>query len=937
MKSNVFFLYVAMVLLTACGGDTKVMPTRQQRQEMNEKLEAVHSVDSLQQYVDRFRSEGNALGEIIAWRRLGTTYRYQSLFDKAIDAHQHGYDRAVEVKDTLEMVQALNNLGTNYRRLGVLDEASSYHLQALNLNEHIGDQTDDIVRKNHVVSLNGLGNIYLSLGNWQQADSVFRQALIGERLLGSHLGQAINLSNIGAVKEQLGQTDSAWLYYRQSMEMNERAHSQLGIALCHRNYGGLYEKDGQDDKALEEYQIAYRLMGDSQDHWHREDVAMSIARVYIKQGRYREATDYLEAAHAKAVQMGSLEHKAAVHKLFYELYEKQGDSRQALRHYIRGSELEDSLINVNKLNQIQNMRIAIERENRQHQLQQVEDSLATERSSRLVIIIVALLFGILALVVISMLYYHLRAKNANQRIVQQLQRAREDFFTNVTHEFRTPLTVILGLGHQLEDENIEDMGQVRSSAKMIVRQGNSLLGLINQLLDVSKVRSAVGQPQWRQGNIVAFVEMAIDNFRPYAESKRQELTYSHSMTVIDMDFVPDYVQKIVSNLVANAIKYTPQYGKINVTLEQNRTGSVKLQVFDTGRGIDAKVLPHVFDAFFQGEVQSGDVGTGVGLSLVKLMVESMNGTVSAESVKGQGSTFTVTLPMTHRGVQYLVSEDFSQFRVQNMLTEDTDTIADDTSEAGDKTRVLIIEDNQDIAHYIGMHLTECSLLYARSGEEGLRKALEFMPDLIITDIMMPGDINGLDLCREVRKTELLSHIPIIIVTAKTTEKDRVEGLKAGADAYLVKPFNSEELLVRVHKLLERQRQMRQKYAELGRISDDDMPQDELSAVDRQFMNRLVDVVYQHMVKGSLDMQTLADEMKVSRTQLNRKVMAITGLNASTYVMKLRMSRARRLLKADITMSIGDVAQKCGFEDMAYFSRLFKQMYQETPSQYRKKT
>jgi DNA-binding response OmpR family regulator len=203
--------------------------------------------------------------------------------------------------------------------------------------------------------------------------------------------------------------------------------------------------------------------------------------------------------------------------------------------------------------------------------------------------------------------------------------------------------------------------------------------------------------------------------------------------------------------------------------------------------------------------------------------------------------------------------------------------------------------------------------------------------------MMPGDINGLALCREVRRTELLSHIPIIIVTAKTTEKDRVEGLKAGADAYLVKPFNSEELLVRVHKLLERQRQMRQKYAELGRISDDDMPQDELSAVDRQFMNRLVDVVYQHMVKGSLDMQTLADEMKVSRTQLNRKVMAITGLNASTYVMKLRMSRARRLLKADITMSIGDVAQKCGFEDMAYFSRLFKQMYQETPSQYRKKT
>ena len=439
--------------------------------------------------------------------------------------------------------------------------------------------------------------------------------------------------------------------------------------------------------------------------------------------------------------------------------------------------------------------------------------------------------------------------------------------------------------------------------------------------------------------------MIIQNFLPYAESKRQELTFTHSLTQLEMDFVPDYVQKMLSNLLSNSVKYTPQYGKINVTVEQ-WGNKIKLLVFDTGRGIPKGETAHIFDAFYQGERLGEEIGTGIGLSLVKLTVEAMDGTVTVDSIEGQGSTFTIILPTKHADAQK--TDEYPQFDASELTPEaiglSKDQEDDDQPQfsmqnealqmaISEGKQILIVEDNQDIAHYIAQHLTLANLLFARNGAEGLQKAKETVPDMIITDVMMPGEVNGLDLCRSIRSDELLNHIPIIIISAKTTEDDRIEGLDAGADAYLVKPFNSEELLVRVKKLLERQQRMREKMANLS--VDDSTPDTTMTASDRQFLNRVIDTTYRLMAKGNVDMETLASEMALSRNQLNRKIMALTGQNSSAYIMKLRLARAKRLLKADITMSVGDVALKCGFDDMGYFSRVFKQSFDMTPTQYRK--
>ena len=948
MNCSIRYITIAIVVLLTAGGcrrsGSHAPFTEASRAAVDSVLRQATTVDSLLTMIDRFALDDNQLGQIVAYRKLGKLYREQNHFDRAIDCHNRSFALAQACGDTLEMVQAYNNIGTNYRRMGELEEASQFHLQAVQLCQAMGDQTSETAVKNLVVSYNGIGNVYLTIGSLHQADSVLRLALAGEQRLGSSLGQAINMANLGSIKEELGQTDSAWHYYRESLRLNEEAGSVLGLSLCHIHFGELYEKDGQLDKAIAELQTAYGLMADSPDDWHRLESALSIARLFIRQGRTAEALSYLDPASLVADRIGSLEHKAQVHSLYATLYEQTGQMRQALDHYKQAHVLADSVLDQQTVSQIQNMRLSLERSRREHDVSMAEENLQLERRAHYNTMLAAVALLLMAVAIIALLLYHERVRNNSQRITQQLLQARENFFTNVTHEFRTPLTVILGLGHQLEEQDVEDMAQVRSSAKMIVRQGNSLLGMINQLLDISKVRSAIGAPKWRHGDIVAFITMIVENFRPYADSKRQELSFSHSLTTFDMDFVPDYVQRIVTNLVGNAVKYTPPYGKVNVTFEQSGANRVKLQVFDTGRGIDAKSLSHIFEAFYQGENHADEIGTGIGLSLVRLVAEAMNGTVSAESVEGQGSTFTVLLPVrTEHEVLPLESMSLSPLEGNGLVGEPAEA-PEPVADAGDPAQqsglhILIVEDNQDIAYYIGMHLQSGSqLLYARSAEEGLQKAQETMPDLIITDIMMPGDMNGLDLCRSIRSNELLSHIPIIIVTAKTTEADRVRGLEAGADAYLVKPFNSDELLVRVRKLMERQQLMRQRFAQMPDspdAADGQSSATPVTAADRQWMNKLIDTVYRLSAQGTVDMETIAREMAVSRAQMNRKMLALTGQNSSTYIMRLRLTRAKRLLKADVSMPVGDVALRCGFDDVGYFSRVFKQTFGMTPSQYRK--
>lgn len=479
----------------------------------------------------------------------------------------------------------------------------------------------------------------------------------------------------------------------------------------------------------------------------------------------------------------------------YLCYEKAGDCRQALDSYIRSRAYADSVKNVDNVNHIQNLRVNYERERSLREMTLLRGTYEMQQRTKNIYLLVSLFALLLVGAAAGLLWYVSRMKSRHNRAMKQMEKVRSNFFTNVTHEFRTPLTVILGLLEQLQKGGM-NREELQKSIETISRQGQSLLDLVNQLLEVSKVRSEVGEPEWRTGDVVAYIRMLIENYQVYAQQKRVDLRFIPEEMSIMMDFVPEYLCKIIRNLLSNALKFTPKEGRVSLLMSRNKD-KLMIYVVDTGVGIDAGDLPHIFDTFYQGENNGGsDTGSGIGLSLVKQMTECMYGHIKVESRLGEGTKFMITLPLQHGNSlweKYLPDEksDFFQPLSVNgggvMLAEDYDVErAGENREINDSmhSSILIVEDNEDVSYYIDQLLKkDYHLLYARNGNEGLEKAKEYMPDLILTDLMMP-EMDGYELCREIRHSDILNHIPIIIITAKSEEEDRVRGLDTGADAFL---------------------------------------------------------------------------------------------------------------------------------------------------------
>lgn len=712
------------------------------------------------------------------------------------------------------------------------------------------------------------------------------------------------------------------MYYLKSMALNTEAGSTLGISLCHTYFGSLYEKTRQYGKATEEYETAYRLMQESKDEWHALNSLIALADIYHTTGNDAKEMEYLGKAKAIAERIKSPEHLAEIHTLYYKHYKQAGDYRTALSSYEQAMTMQDSVLNMEKVNRIQNTSLNIERNRQAREMGEARHRLEQERTARYVGfgvlgIVLLVLSGVLAIVL-----YTNRLHRRNHLALKRLSALRENFFTNITHEFRTPLTVILGLSHNLQDADTE---AVRESARTIERQGKGLLTLINQLLDISKIKSSVGNPDWCNGNITAHLTMIIEAYRDYARSRNIDLHFL-AREAVEMDFVPDYVSKVMNNLLSNAFKFTPEYGKVSVSVW--REGNcLFLDVSDTGEGMDKETVSHVFEPFYQAETEARNIGTGVGLALVKQIIDAVEGSITVESTVGKGTTFHIHVPIHHDSKRKM---DSTMIDSAPLLPENETTLADSEND-DNQCRLLVIEDNHDIAAYIGsLFADRYAVSYAANGKEGMEKALDLVPDLIITDLMMPG-MDGLEVCRQVRGNEIINHIPIIVVTAKITEEERIKGLEAGADAYISKPFNADELRTRVEKLLDRHHRLRDKFSN---IADTDKEQ-KLTDVERRFLAKAVDFIYHLLDKRHLDVNTLAEKLYMSPRQLHRKLVAITGDSPATYMLKIKMQKARNLLETKPGLTIEDIAEHCGFEHTPNFYSAFKKTYGVTPMDYRR--
>ena len=935
MKKHIPIILAAAFLAASCHKDTEHVDVL--RSQVDSAVYSAGDTDSLSALFAAYGREGNSYGEMAAALELGKRLRNESRFYDAIDVHKKGLAAAEKLRDTLQIVQALNNIGTNYRRLGILDEASSWHYRALSLcDQYSGTRNpeDRKALKNRVVSLNGIGNVQLTMGNDVEAEKAFRQALSGETSLGSALGQAINYANLGSILESRDMKDSARFYYEKSLEFNTLAKSDLGISLCHAHFGRLAEKEGDYANAIEEYRKAYEIMEGSSDVWHWLESAVSLVRAYINAGDLDRASFYLGKATKEAERISSMEYLAEVNRLDYLIQKQRGNSALALKSYVRSREYADNVTSEKNLNHIQNVRVGYERERKQNEIEMLNRSWEAERRSRNALLTMSLIALLLTVATIAVLIYLITLRNRNQKMLKEMETMKSNFFTNITHEFRTPLTVIhSAAGHIMKETPVDS--PLHRDAEDIMRHGKSLLSLINQILDIAKLSSGSRcRPEYCRGDIVGYVTMICECHRPYARTMDISIIYSPAEPSVEMDFIPEYVKQTVSNLLSNAIKFSAEGRHIMLT-SKCKDGDFILTVCDEGKGMAPEVLRNIFKPFYQAPDQSMSIGTGVGLSIVKLDVEAMNGRIEVHSAVGKGTVFIVALPLSC-GEKLNRHFDFNDYVQPGAIREVVETECEaneDVVHEGmeNATRILIVEDTPEVARLQMNQLnSDFNYYFAQNGAEGLERAAAIVPDLIITDVMMPG-MDGFEFCRRLRASGALNHIPVIMVTAKCTHEDKMAGLEAGADAFLEKPFHADELNVRVVKLLEQRSLLQQKWS-----SDIDDGSRDLSGVpesSRKFINDFTDAVNNCLKTGELDHNTIADALCITRIQLNRKVKAITGLTTTEYISRIRISLAKKLLD-NPDMLIGDIAQRCGVEDVAYFSSVFKKATGYTPSGWR---
>jgi signal transduction histidine kinase/AraC-like DNA-binding protein len=525
------------------------------------------------------------------------------------------------------------------------------------------------------------------------------------------------------------------------------------------------------------------------------------------------------------------------------------------------------------------------------------------------------------------------------------------FFDNITHEFRTPLTLILSPVEKLLQRHHEP-ADLHTGLLTVERNAQQLLRLINQLLDLAKLESGHLAVTPRAGDLADFVGQIINAFRPVANEQGLALNYETNLTDFYL-FDAEKIEQIVYNLVANALKFTHS-GEVSIYLRQGGLG-VQLRVVDTGIGIAAEKLTYIFNRFYQvipspvDQYQGNEAGklttfinsgTGIGLALVKELAELMNGTVAVQSAVGDeadspsGTIFTVELPLPIVAGQLGSVAPFRPaMRVIDWSgpTLNSSAISDESdADQQDKPLVLVVEDNAELCAFLAGELaTMYRVMTATDGTMGLQLAQSELPDLVLTDVMMPG-MDGYELTHRLKTEPATDHIAVVMLTAKTAQPSRIEGLQQGADDYIGKPFHLDELHLRIHNLLVRQQTLRAHYQE--RLTQADVPfQGQSETMTDKFLQKLYGLIELHLDDSQFGVEELAHEVGMSRRTLYRKLTAVANLTINDFMRQYRLKRGIQFLREGHNVS--ETAYLIGYESPAHFTTIFKEFYHKTPSEF----
>jgi signal transduction histidine kinase/CheY-like chemotaxis protein/AraC-like DNA-binding protein len=517
---------------------------------------------------------------------------------------------------------------------------------------------------------------------------------------------------------------------------------------------------------------------------------------------------------------------------------------------------------------------------------------------------------------------NLKFEHFEREKLSEVHQMKLRFFANISHEFRTPLTLVIAPLDKLLSKSGLDT-EIKYQLEVMRNNINRLLRLINQILDLAKAESDQIKLNPKTGDIINYVKILMSSFHLKAEQQSIGLSFSSDCKSYIVSFDHDIIEKIVYNLLSNAFNHTPQNGTITISVSTDEPDIIELKVKDTGVGIPVDLQKKIFERFFQvdNNQEKERKGTGLGLSLVKALVDINKGTIDVNSVPGQGAEFIVKLPVSKPTSDISVVEVSTKRKESS--TQSVEPILSTSGSSSNLKTMLVVEDNTEMRKYISKNFE------ANNGLTGLELARNNMPDIIISDIMMP-EMDGMEFCKEIRTDARTSHIPVLMLTALDTDESRIEGIETGADSYLTKPFNIRHLEASVRALIASREKLRLVYSQKLLIDPSEVT---VTSTDEKFLRKLIELIEDKMNEPNFNIESICEELSMSRTNLHHKIKALTGQTSSEFLRTFRIKRAGQLLQKGMTVS--ETMYAIGINSRPYFIKSFKEIFGMLPSEYGK--
>ncbi|NNE03533.1 MAG: response regulator [Eudoraea sp.] len=864
---------------------------------------------------------------ILTYSRLGQENVRLGKKEKALEFVKAGEKIAIEENLWFETANIYAQLGELYN-LGF--NKTEIALQYLLKSDSIY-RSHDFQGNRRGSALSYIGDVYSAFGDVDEARAYQEQALdifIKTEYLFKQKFILIKLASIELrdknYSKAIDYASDCIAYYRENKFFINEAHCQVLLS-------EIYSESGQMEKALNAGQIAIDLNKKNNPEYGLFMALVNQTKILHEHGDYAKSNQLGLEAERLGLKINNFSDLKPVYEKLYLNSEKLGDFEKAYKYSKEHKRVSDTLV------AIQNIENAKEREaeykntqqEQEIQLLQSQNELVEEqkRNQR------NLLYAIIGFVFLAglVLFFLLRNRQKTNQKLKELDTIKSNFFANISHEFRTPLTLISGpVDKQLENPKLDNSD--RKDLEMVQRNSTRLLSLVDQLLDLSKLESGNLNLQVKEGKVSLLLKSITAAFQYKAD--KENLNY-----VVEIEdsgtnwFDADAIEKIVVNLLSNAFKYVPKQGLVRFSSHM-KGNALEMQIENDGTISGAKNIDTVFNRFYQADDHAD--GVGIGLALVKELVALYRGTVSVKNTADKTVLFTIKLPVGKD--QFAENEMLQTTAKDEVAKEPLDTgttiITDeqDSEIDADAPILLVVEDNEDIRTFVKSAFdSEYRVFQAENGAEGIKLAIELIPDIIVSDIMMPK-VDGIELCETLKTDERTSHIPIILLTAKVEEQAQHEGLETGADDYVLKPFKTKFLVSRVKNLVLTRRQLRDRYSQEVVLKPKDIS---ISRIDKIFIEKVQAILDEHLTDSGFSTEEFSKLLGMSRMQLHRKLKALTGLTASEFVRSQRLHVAASLLK-ESDVNVSEICYQIGFNNHSYFTKCFKEAFGCLPSEYSKK-